>query len=48
MQMILAWIKKYILHIKSPYAKWLGYDYEWDYLKRIKADIEEIFEEVGA
>ena len=38
MQMILAWIKKYILHIKSPSAKWLGYDYEWDYLVEVKAD----------
>lgn len=37
--MILAWIKKYIFHIKSPYAKLLGYDYEWDYLREVKADV---------
>jgi hypothetical protein len=32
--MILAWIKKYILHIKSPSAIWQGYEYEWDMLMR--------------
>lgn len=33
MQMVIAWIKKYIFHIKSPSARLFGYDYEWDFLK---------------
>lgn len=33
MRKIIAWIKKYIFHIQSPSAKWIGYDYEWDVLK---------------
>lgn len=32
-RLILAWIKKYIFRIKSPYAKLFGYDYEWDFFK---------------
>lgn len=38
MQIVIAWIKKYIFHIKSPSAKWLGYDYEWDYMREVKVN----------
>ena len=38
MQIVIVWIKKYIFHIKSPYAKVLGCDYEWDYLQKVKSD----------
>lgn len=34
MRLVIAWIKKYIFHIKSPSARWLGYEYEWDMLIR--------------
>ena len=34
MKMIIAWIKKYIFHIKSPSAYWMGYKYEWDTLTK--------------
>lgn len=30
---VIAWIKKYIFHVKSPCARMFGYDYEWDFLK---------------
>ena len=33
MQIIIAWIKKYIFRIESPSALWAGYRYEYDLLK---------------
>lgn len=42
MQKVIAWIKKYIFHVKSPYARLFGYDYEWDFLKYAIWDGEEI------
>ncbi len=40
MKWIMAWIKKYLLGVKSPSAMSYGYDYEWDYLKARK-DVNE-------
>lgn len=34
MNRIIAWIKKYIFHIKSPSAYCMGYKYEWDTLTK--------------
>lgn len=34
MNLIIAWIKKYIFHIESPSALCCGYKYEWDMLKK--------------
>lgn len=36
MRIIIAWIKKYILHIHSPSASSHGYDFEYDWLKDMK------------
>ena len=36
MRIIIAWIKKYILHIHSPSASSHGYDFEYDRLKDMK------------
>jgi hypothetical protein len=33
-RMIIAWINKYILHVKSPSGMRQGYEYEWDMLRR--------------
>ena len=33
MRIIIAWIKKYILHVHSPSAHAGGYDFEYDYIK---------------
>lgn len=34
MKYIRAWIKKYILHIKSPSAYCSGWAYEWDLMTK--------------
>ena len=36
MRIIIAWIKKYILHVHSPSALTHGYDFEYDWLKDMK------------
>lgn len=36
MKIVIAWIKKYIFHIKSPSAIIRGYEYEWDILIQIR------------
>lgn len=36
MRIIIAWIKKYILHVHSPSAHARGYDFEYDYIKDMK------------
>lgn len=36
MKIIIAWIKKYILHVHSPSAHARGYDFEYDYIKDSK------------
>ena len=36
MKIIIAWIKKYILHVHSPSAHARGFDFEYDYLKSLK------------
>lgn len=36
MRIIIAWIKKYILHVHSPSAHARGFDFEYDYLKSLK------------
>ena len=35
-RIIIAWIKKYILHVHSPSAHARGYDFEYDYIKDMK------------
>lgn len=35
MKIIIAWIKKYILHVHSPSAHARGFDFEYDYLKSL-------------
>lgn len=37
MRIIIAWIKKYILHVHSPSAHARGFDFEYDYLKSLKS-----------
>lgn len=34
MRYIMAWIKKYILHVQSPSGRPYGYQYEWDMLMK--------------
>ena len=36
MRIIIAWVKKYILHVHSPSAYSNGYAFEYDYLKDMK------------
>ena len=36
MKIIIAWIKKYILHVHSPSAYARGFDFEYDYLKSLR------------
>ena len=31
--MLIAWIEKYILRVKSPTAYWAGYEYRYDMLR---------------
>ena len=38
MRMILAWIKKYILGVRSPSGMSRGFDFEYDMLKAKKED----------
>lgn len=38
MKIIIAWIKKYIFHIKSPSGMIMGYEYEYDYLTERKRE----------
>ena len=50
---IIAWIKKYILHVESPSAHCMGYKYEWDaltkdsYVKWTDDDWEKIVKSSG-
>lgn len=39
---IIAWIKKYLLRIKSSSGILTGYEYEYDYLTAKKAESEEV------